>query len=269
MPGAPKRKPRLSDRVADEIIEYISRNKLQQGDKLPNESQLMEITGAGRSSVREAMKLLASRNIVTIKQGSGTYVAQMPGIASDPLGLTFVEDKVQLALDMLEIRQILEPEIAAMAAIRADEQDVANIMSLCERFDQLQRAGECADEVDMAIHEAIALASKNIVVPRLISTITTSVLLSIELTQRVRVAQSADEHRIIAEAIADHDPMTARETMYTHIYASRKQLKLVQTHGSTAKDEHQTPENPFMRSLKPGMQGVVHDLFGTRASAHR
>lgn len=269
MPEAPKQKVRLCDRVADEIIEHIYRNKLQQGDKLPNESQLMEITGAGRSSVREAMKLLASRNIVTIKQGSGTYVAQMPGVSNDPLGLTFVENKLQLALDTLEIRQILEPEIASMAAVRADDQDIANITSLCKRFDQLYRAGEQVDEVDMAIHEAIALASKNIVVPRLISTITTSVQLSIELMQQMRATQSIDEHRIIVEAIADHDPMTAREAMYTHIYATRQQLKLLQARGLTAQDEHRTPENSLMRSLKPGMQGVVHDLFGTRASAYR
>ena len=60
--------------------------------------------GAGRSSLREAMKLLASRNIVTIKQGSGTYIASKPGVVDDPLGFTFINDKEKLVRDLLEIR---------------------------------------------------------------------------------------------------------------------------------------------------------------------
>ena len=57
------------------------------------ETVLCEKLNAGRSSVREAMKLLASRNIVTIRQGSGTYVASSPGVVDDPLGFTFIPDK--------------------------------------------------------------------------------------------------------------------------------------------------------------------------------
>ena len=61
------------------------------------------------------MKLLASRNIVTIKQGSGTYVASSPGIVDDPFGFTFISDKKKLVQDLLEIRFLLEPSIAAMS----------------------------------------------------------------------------------------------------------------------------------------------------------
>lgn len=266
MAAARTRKGKLSDRLADEIIAYISDNKLQQGDKLPNEAQLMEITGAGRSSVREAMKLLASRNIVTIKQGSGTYVANKPGVVDDPLGFAFIDDKVKLAVDMFEIRQILEPEIASMAALRATDEDIAHIFELCDAFDQACRDGRDADEIDTQFHEAISLASKNIVVPRLVSTITTSVLLSIELTRRARVLQSAEEHRIIAEAIADHDPIAARETMYTHIYATRQRIKRLAEMGDRNADADD--RSPLVRSLESSMQETVTDLFGTRAPRH-
>lgn len=61
------------------------------------------------------MKLLVSRNIVTIKQGSGTYVASSPGIVDDPFGFTFISDKKKLVQDLLEIRFLLEPSIAAMS----------------------------------------------------------------------------------------------------------------------------------------------------------
>ena len=80
----------LPERLAEDVIAFILQEHLEPGDKLPNESVLSEKMGAGRSSIREAMKLLASRNIVTIRQGSGTYIAKTPGIVEDPLGFTFI-----------------------------------------------------------------------------------------------------------------------------------------------------------------------------------
>ena len=70
------------------------------------------------------MKLLASRNIVTIRQGSGTYISSSPGMADDPLGFTFIGNKQKLITDLLEVRFLLEPSIAAMAATRADKKDI-------------------------------------------------------------------------------------------------------------------------------------------------
>ena len=83
----------LPQKISEDIIELILEENLQPGDKLPNETILSERLNAGRSSVREAMKLLASRNIVTIRQGSGTYVAASPGMVEDPLGFTFIGKK--------------------------------------------------------------------------------------------------------------------------------------------------------------------------------
>ena len=86
----------LPQKIAEDIIALILEEHLQPGDKLPNESNLSNRLHAGRSSIREAMKLLASRNIVTIRQGSGTYVAASPGMVEDPLGFTFIGDKKKL-----------------------------------------------------------------------------------------------------------------------------------------------------------------------------
>lgn len=102
----------------------ILEENLQPGDRLPNETILSERLNAGRSSVREAMKLLASRNIVTIRQGSGTYIASSPGMVEDPLGFTFIGNKQKLIHDLLEVRFLLEPSIAAMAAANAEEKDI-------------------------------------------------------------------------------------------------------------------------------------------------
>ena len=83
------------------------------------------------------MKLLASRNIVTIKQGSGTYVASSPGIVDDPFGFTFISDKKKLVQDLLEIRFLLEPSIAAMSTTYADKNDISKINRLCNEVEEL------------------------------------------------------------------------------------------------------------------------------------
>lgn len=86
----------LSQRIAERIIKYILDENLQPGDKLPNETVMCERLNVGRSSLREAMRALASRNVITIRQGSGSYVSATPGMIDDPLGLTFIEDKQKM-----------------------------------------------------------------------------------------------------------------------------------------------------------------------------
>ncbi len=102
---------------------YI-RRKFTTRDKLPNETVLCERLNVGRSSLREAMRALASRNIVTIRQGSGTYVASSTGVINDPLGLNFIKNKQKLIHDLMEIRFLLEPSIAALAAMHAEDKEI-------------------------------------------------------------------------------------------------------------------------------------------------
>ena len=96
----------LSQRIADRIIKYILEENLQPGDKLPNETVMCEQLNVGRSSLREAMRALASRNVITIRQGSGSYVSATPGMIDDPFGLTFVEDKQKMIKDQISNRTI-------------------------------------------------------------------------------------------------------------------------------------------------------------------
>ena len=120
----------LPQKISEDIISFILDNHLKPGDRLPNEAILAGQLDIGRSSLREAMKLLASRNIVTIRQGSGTYVASSPGLIDDPFGFTFISDKKKLVQDLLEIRFLLEPAIAAMSATYSDSEDNNRICSL-------------------------------------------------------------------------------------------------------------------------------------------
>ena len=158
----------LPQKISEDIISFILDQHLQPGDKLPNEAILSKQLDIGRSSLREAMKLLASRNIVTIKQGSGTYVASSPGIVDDPFGFTFISDKKKLVQDLLEIRFLLEPSIAAMSATYSDKNDINKIIKLCDEVEELMEQKKDHAQKDIEFHTAIAMGSKNLVIPRLI-----------------------------------------------------------------------------------------------------
>ena len=211
----------LPQKISEDIISLILEENLQPGDKLPNETILSERLNAGRSSVREAMKLLASRNIVTIRQGSGTYIAY-------PLGFTFIGNKQKLIHDLLEVRFLLEPSIAAMAATNAEEKDIKKITALCDEVEVLLNNHEDHTQKDIEFHAAIALSSKNVVVPRLIPVINSSIPLFVETTGNTLHTETIETYREIADAIAAHDPLRAQNAMYLHLVYNRKRIQLIE-----------------------------------------
>lgn len=214
----------LPSKVADDIINFILEEKLVAGDKLPNETILSERLNVGRSTIREAMKILVSRNIVTIRQGSGTYVASSTGIVTDPLGFTFIGNKEKLVCDLMEVRILLEPAIAAMAATNADEDDIKKIILLCNEVEELIKSGKKHTEKDIEFHNAIAMSSKNVVVPRLIPVLNSSIPLFVEMTGNQLLDETIETHRMVANAIADHNVLAAHDAMYLHLIYNRKIL---------------------------------------------
>lgn len=215
----------LPQKIAEDIIAFILEENLKPGDKLPNETVLCQRLNVGRSSLREAMRALASRNIVTIRQGSGTYIASSTGVVDDPLGLSFINNKKKLIHDLMEIRFLLEPSIAALAAMHADDTEIKKICKLCDDVEELLKAHKDHSDKDIELHTAIALSSKNIVVPRLIPVIFRSIPLLIESTGNTLCNETIESHREIADAIAAHDAIRAHDAMYLHLVYNRKQIQ--------------------------------------------
>lgn len=83
----------LAQQVASKMEEFIKEQRYKVGDKLPNEFELATELNVGRGTIREAIKLLAARNVVIIQRGKGTFVSENPGLTEDPLGLSFITDK--------------------------------------------------------------------------------------------------------------------------------------------------------------------------------
>ena len=216
----------LPEQVADNIVKIIVDGEFAKGDKLPNEFQLAEKLNVGRGTIREAMKILVSRNIVEIRRGTGTFVAEKPGLVEDPLGLTFIKDKGQLAYDLCELRLILEPEIAAMAAERATEEDIAKIQETCDAVEKNINEGISYSNEDVAFHECIAKCSKNLVVPNVIPVIQSAVELFILYTDAKLISQTINTHRAIVDAIAEGNPEKARQAMLEHLIYNKEFIEI-------------------------------------------
>jgi len=127
----------LASQVEDALMDDILNKPVPIGEKIPNEYELAEMYGVGRSTIRETVKSLVSKGILEVRQGSGTYVIGTDTLENDPLGFSKYEDKYKLALELFEVRLMLEPEIAALAAQKATEQDKEEIVRLCDEVEDL------------------------------------------------------------------------------------------------------------------------------------
>ena len=113
------------------------------------------------------------------------------------------------------------------AAIRADETDIKNILTACENTEKLLLANKNHAEKDIAFHTAIALSSKNIVVPKLVPIINSSIPLIRESAKFTMRDETIEIHREIADAIAAHDAVRAHDAMYLHLIYNRKHIKSI------------------------------------------
>ena len=215
------------DFVADQLIQIIITDELQAGDKLPNEFELAKLLNVGRSTIREAMKKLESQNILVIKQGSGTFISDKRGLVDDPMGLKFFKDKLKLAKDLLDIRMLIEPAIAEMAALNATTEDIEKIRYYSKKVEKDVANKVDHNKNDVLFHTAIANSSNNLVVPNLIPIINKSIKVITDVTYRELAELSVEHHREILEAIANHDPISARDTMVLHIVYNRKHLNKI------------------------------------------
>lgn len=219
----------LAEQVADYILKYIVDSGLEAGAKLPNEFELAEWTGVGRGTIREAVKLLVSRNILEIRRGAGTYVSDRQGIVEDPLGLAFIKDKKHLAMDLLNVRLLLEPEIARMAAEHATKEQREALKKQCDKVEDIICQGKNHMEEDVRLHEMIAACSGNRVMEKLVPVINSSIAVFVDVTNGRLRQETIETHREIIDAIVAGDGDGARCAMNMHLLYNRRAI--------TAKEE--------------------------------
>ena len=201
----------LAQAAAEDIIEMIRTNHMKPGDRLENEYELAKKLNVGRSTVREAVKSLETRNILTIKRGAGTFISQNEGVAVDPLGISL----------MGKDEEILEPESAALAAIHADKNEIAEISRQNRKVIGMIRQGLDHHEEDARFHQLIAEATKNRIIAKLVPIIQQSVGLTAEMTSKRLTETTVSFHEQIVEAITRGDANGARSAMIAHISENR------------------------------------------------
>ena len=218
-----RRKLRTDD-VEDRILSLITDTPYQIGEKLPVEKELCSMFSVSRSTLREALKSLESRRVVYIKQGSGTYVRSWTPRDMDPLGIMKTENKLKTALDLVDVRLMLEPGIAALAAQKAEDEDRKNIMHYAEMVEKCIKEGKDYLQYDIDFHSAIAKASRNSVIEQLIPIIDTAVMMFVNVTHRELTEETVRTHRDIAEAIVSGDARQAEAAMNMHLLYNRQAI---------------------------------------------
>ncbi|MES2632966.1 MAG: FadR/GntR family transcriptional regulator [Pseudomonadota bacterium] len=220
---------RLSDRLAVRLISQIKSGELNPGDRLPTEQQLALTHGVSRTVVREAMHQLKSRALVVARQGSGVFVAPTPEnlpLAFDPAVL----ESVQSVVHVIEVRRVLEGEIAALAAERATRAQIAQLRRSLRAIDKAVAEGRDGVAEDLEFHRVIGESTGNPQFRLLLGFLEQYLREGMRITRgnesrrhdfMVSVQQ---EHRAMVEAIAARDPVAARRHATRHILRGEQRL---------------------------------------------
>ncbi|AOT71255.1 FadR/GntR family transcriptional regulator [Geosporobacter ferrireducens] len=217
----------LSEKVANNIKKLIVDHELKPGDKLPNEIDLAEKLNVSRSTIREAIKILISMNILEIRRGKGTFVCEKPGIATDPLGVTFMNKK-DLLLYLFETRLIIEPEMAALAAGRASEKNIRVLEEVFLKLKMDITEGRNHTKADITFHNIIAKSTQNPIIQRIVPIINDSI---IEGYLETKDLPESNEkvlayHEKVLDAIKNQDAEAARNYMREHIKQGMTQISM-------------------------------------------
>src|SRR6476659_357246 len=211
----------VTDEAIERIRDLIVSGEWGPGTRLPREADLAKQLGVSRNSLREAVRALSLARVLEVRQGDGTYVSSLePGELLAPTLAATDLLRGTTVLELFEVRRMLEPEAAAMAALRADSEVIA---ALKRELDRMVEAGDRVDdllEADTAFHDVIAGAPGNSVLRALLRSLSTSTVrarLWHGLADRDALDVARDEHTQIYEAIAAKDADLARAATLVHI----------------------------------------------------
>lgn len=231
-------KPIKTRKIYEEIVEQIKHlmagGELKPGDKLLPERELAERLKVSRASVREAIRALEMMGFVEIRPGDGTFVRDTnTDDIIQPLAMFLTVEKTSL-LEMFEIRIIFETATARMAAEQASEEEVGRIKIALEKMIRSLNVqdSEKGEEYDTAFHYAVAEATHNGLLIRLFRTLTEDFSRAVSAARRQLYIDEhnpqkiIDQHSRIYEAIKNHNPDMAAQTMLEHLtYAEREMTK--------------------------------------------
>lgn len=228
--------PDMLRKIIGQIKQNIAEGRLQKGDRLPSERQMVEMFGLSRATIREALKALEMLGLIDCAHGSGNYISSnLSHSLSEPLSIMFMLENGSVE-QTYQLRRSLEFSTAGLAATQADGQSIANMRQLCRLIESSQVEAQKALH-DRRLHMEIARASKN---PLLVTLLNACEEL---LSEHIRDAreqivkslhndsQINAQHRALVDAIEAHDPAAAEQAILQHM-----ELIATNTFGAEARE---------------------------------
>ena len=210
----------VTEDAINRIKEMIVSGELRPGDRLPKEADLAERLGLSRNSLREAVSALSLMNILNVRRGDGTYVTSLePQLLLETLSFVVDFHRDDTVLHFFEVRRILEPAAASMAAQHMSADDTTELAGILDAIDA-DADLEALVANDLRFHRRIAEGAGNPVLTSLLDTLsapTTRARVWRGLTQKGAVERTRQQHVAIYEAIAARQPDVARAWATVHI----------------------------------------------------
>jgi GntR family transcriptional repressor for pyruvate dehydrogenase complex len=215
-PLRPVTRPRLYEQVAQQILEWVRENDLHVGDRLPPERELATRLGVSRATVSQALVAMEVVGVVAVRHGDGAVLVESSGTSKV---VDALRRHAQQLPDIIEAREALESKLAALAAVRRTDDDLARIDAALEVMAKDIAAGGRGVEGDELFHAAVTTAGLSALLQRLMGEISELVKETrIEsLSQPERPRESLEGHRRIAAAIRERDAAAATEAMRDHV----------------------------------------------------
>lgn len=219
----------LSNIVAETIKLKIISGDYNSNNRLPVEKEIAEQFGVSRTTVREAIKILVSKNIVTIHRGKGTFINENPGVIDDPFGFDFL-DKEELADDLCEFRYYVEPTVALLAARNATKKQISDMNEIMEKMRDLATTNpddyyntEAVNQFcnyELLFHSLLYEMTNNLVLQHLLPAILKSVhafYFRQMIDERYDIDNAYDTHRSIFLAIRSRNEIAAYKSTKDHM----------------------------------------------------
>jgi GntR family transcriptional regulator, transcriptional repressor for pyruvate dehydrogenase complex len=228
------RTSRLYEQIVQQIEESIVKGDLKAGDQLPAERDLAQRFGVSRTAVREAVKALREKGLVEAYSGRGTFITDGTTQAvRQSLDLMVKIGQPEGSTHLAEVRAILEPEIAALAALRIQEPELSTMREAVTTMDRAFKNPEAYIEADLDFHLALAEGAAN---PLILSLLDSIVGLLREQRLRIFKVSGGPErgqiyHKRILDAVERHDSEKSREAMRAHLYQVLEDSQTPAKHG--------------------------------------
>ena len=221
-------KEKLSDKITMDILEMITVQKcFQPGDKLPNEIDLALELGVSRTTLREAENNLAAQGILERRRGKGTFVAENKKLTDD-MGfddLNYIHTRLA---DLYELRMMMEPPMAGLAAVKATDEEIDFIASCGSKIEEQGIDSEKIMEYNRQFHNAIAKATHNEFLIRLFDNINQAIVngFQVENKEQMNNEDMIRSHKMITEYMKLRDSEGACQAMKLHLKYSIKDFKI-------------------------------------------